>query len=107
MPRYGEIESSCRSRLSQYANWRIAFPDPACAGEPPCRTQQCPCGRVYPRVCGGTDCWSERAHVKDIGVYPRVCGGTIIVTLDYLPGLGLSPRVRGNLYDSACWSNPS
>ena len=27
---------------------------PACAGEPPSRTQRYQCGKVYPRACGGT-----------------------------------------------------
>ncbi len=48
---------------------------PACAGEPILPgSPPCP-GRVYPRVCGGTQC---RLHYK-ISAY------------------GLSPRVRGNL----------
>ena len=48
---------------------------PACAGEPDGVR-----GRLFRR-----------------GVYPRVCGGTpaLVVSPDY--GLGLSPRVRGNL----------
>ena len=29
-------------------------------------------------------------------VYPRVCGGTLLVTLVFMAGTGLSPRVRGN-----------
>ena len=48
---------------------------PACAGEP------CACRR-----------WAALARV-----YPRVCGGTPSSTGSMLPGLGLSPRVRGNL----------
>ena len=48
---------------------------PACAGEPSALTP-CPrCGRVYPRVCGGT----VVAH-REVGAV-----------------VGLSPRVRGNL----------
>ena len=35
---------------------------------------------------------------RDIGgVYPRVCGGTAITLYAALSGMGLSPRVRGNL----------
>ena len=50
---------------------------PACAGEP----QRCPTQILTHRV------------------YPRVCGGTVIVCL-LVPGvLGLSPRVRGNLFE--------
>ena len=47
---------------------------PACAGEPDCRAMCSSSIKVYPRVCGGTDC----------GVY-----------YDFR-GYGLSPRVRGN-----------
>ena len=49
---------------------------PACAGEPPGLGDDHSPGGVYPRVCGGT---------------PRA------VRL-FLPGTGLSPRVRGNPY---------
>ncbi len=31
-------------------------------------------------------------------VYPRVCGGTLQIPLQSLPITGLSPRVRGNLF---------
>ena len=48
---------------------------PACAGEP--------AGCAW--YCGGA------------GVYPRVCGGTLMLAMISALGLGLSPRVRGNL----------
>ena len=52
---------------------------PACAGEPSTRVSPFTLSQVYPRVCGGTMCiLSARA-----------------------PLLGLSPRVRGNLFRSA------
>ena len=47
---------------------------PACAGEPWCSASEAPSGRVYPRVCGGTRCLAATPG----------------------PGIGLSPRVRGN-----------
>ena len=47
---------------------------PACAGEPPTGAPDQWCGRVYPRVCGGTFGHPRQAR----------------------PGQGLSPRVRGN-----------
>ena len=53
--------------------WRRSIP--ACAGEP------------LPE--------RRRAHLPE--VYPRVCGGTVVVAGLPRPGLGLSPRVRGNL----------
>ena len=52
---------------------------PACAGEPHRQGATGPGGEVYPRVCGGT---TERAVFV---------GDT----------MGLSPRVRGNLYAMA------
>ena len=33
----------------------------------------------------------------ELGVYPRVCGGTLNEPPDDAGGIGLSPRVRGNL----------
>ena len=48
---------------------------PACAGEPPLSAAARPDVRVYPRVCGGTSPACPRAG----------------------QGMGLSPRVRGNL----------
>ena len=47
---------------------------PACAGEPPAVHASLSCGRVYPRVCGGTACPEPLSQ----------------------PHNGLSPRVRGN-----------
>ena len=47
---------------------------PACAGEPAGQARYCLSPRVYPRVCGGTECAATKA--------PRASG--------------LSPRVRGN-----------
>ena len=47
---------------------------PACAGEPAQRD----------------------AGQRQLGVYPRVCGGTRRRNGGILPGMGLSPRVRGN-----------
>ena len=47
---------------------------PACAGEPTTRIKSSIYSKVYPRVCGGTGCWTIlRWHIA-----------------------GLSPRVRGN-----------
>ncbi len=51
---------------------------PACAGEPP----QC----LY--------------ILSDIAVYPRVCGGTLRPRSSLTASIGLSPRVRGNLFHS-------
>ena len=48
---------------------------PACAGEP-------------------IDLFARR---RIDGVYPRVCGGTLPLPLERRLGIGLSPRVRGNL----------
>ena len=51
---------------------------PACAGEPAV----------------------ARRHYRVPPVYPRVCGGTIQASIAVMPCIGLSPRVRGNLYDA-------
>ena len=48
---------------------------PACAGEPATPRPRTTAGRVYPRVCGGTDLGWRHFYLS----------------------LGLSPRVRGNL----------
>ena len=48
---------------------------PACAGEPD----------------------SVQATSRPRPVYPRVCGGTVFEDVEGLLGVGLSPRVRGNL----------
>ena len=58
-------------------------------------------GRVYPRVCGGTDL-SGRVYPRVVTgsgqrVYPRVCGGTGVAWRTLDQRAGLSPRVRGNL----------
>ena len=70
---------------------------------------------VYPRECGGTDCWASLLGQK-VGlsprvrgepelssleppkkkVYPRECGGTEDVHPNGQGAPGLSPRVRGN-----------
>ena len=49
---------------------------PACAGEPPCPIAINKEKKVYPRVCGGTEEAEEMVE----------------------QGVGLSPRVRGNLF---------
>ena len=49
---------------------------PACAGEPGC---------------------ADTARIM-ASVYPRVCGGTFIKSTIIVTGVGLSPRVRGNLF---------
>ena len=58
---------------------------PACAGEP---ARQMPAGRAS-------------------RVYPRVCGGTSLCPVVNGQGPGLSPRVRGNLIEKACWLRPA
>ena len=47
---------------------------PACAGEPPCSTQNGENHKVYPRVCGEPP--PPRPTARPPLVYPRVCGGT-------------------------------
>ena len=39
-------------------------------------------------------------------VYPRVCGGTCTSLVGLLKGMGLSPRVRGNLHGSGAGYRP-
>ena len=53
-------------------------------------------------ACAGEPIFRGAAR-ELIAVYPRVCGGTTDIL--YLSPLhrGLSPRVRGNLYDCARW----
>ena len=41
-----------------------------------------------------------RESPRDFRAYPRVCGATAAASAFSRPGLGLSPRVRGNL--SSC-----
>ena len=40
------------------------------------------------------------AMLRPLEVYPRVCGGTPSALAPTVPGWGLSPRVRGNLYEA-------
>ena len=90
---------------------------PAPAGEPVLATEdrhgrRCP---VYPRACGGTMCILMPKSDNDWhAVYPRACGGTLHLSSDVFEAscLGLSPRLRGNRFDSctffaALWSGLS
>ena len=88
---------------------------PACAGEPTAACQWRRLGKVYPRVCGGTEYLLRKTRAPsglsprvrgnrpaaidgpEGGVYPRVCGGTTGQCSRRFAGRGLSPRVRGNL----------
>ena len=109
---------------------------PAYAGEPRPASGGGGSGRVYPRVCGGTEhrirhcrhryglsprmrgnrrrvpgrALSMRSipayagepafilpTVRCTEVYPRVCGGTVTAATSTGSGVGLSPRMRGNL----------
>ena len=68
---------------------------PACAGEPGCR-QLCPRGgRVYPRVCGGTQL-GRRASPAPVGLSPRVRGNP---NIPYIP-----PALNGSI--PACAGEP-
>ena len=75
---------------------------PACAGEPFNPGERVEGYTVYPRVCGGTTVGGVQAQA--VQVYPRVCGGTTSTTSSKAGRVGLSPRVRGNLY--ADYPNP-
>ena len=90
---------------------------PACAGEPNQRPiHRLEQGGLSPSVRGNLQrtcdasarprsipaCAGEPddvgGHWAILWVYPRVCGGTGIVCPAGIAGVGLSPRVRGNLY---------
>ena len=47
-------------------------------------------------ACAGEPLTMEALWVA-IRVYPRVCGGTLETVPKIVHGMGLSPRVRGNL----------
>ena len=51
---------------------------PACAGEPCARAVECPPGRVYPRVCGGTFV-GYALPMSAIFLSPRVRGNLVLV----------------------------
>ena len=56
--------------------------------------------QVYRRsipACAGEPC-RQTVHSKPNPVYPRVCGGTLSSSAMYSRFIGLSPRVRGNLF---------
>ena len=79
---YCHMESSCGLSPRVRGNREIFAPNnrrhgsiPACAGEPPIRSECEPGSSIYPRVCGGT------RRIKE----------------DILLVGNLSPRVRGNL----------
>ena len=73
----------------------IKGPSPRVRGNPPsathdpCRIRTIPAGAGEPAL----DCRQERP-VRD---HPRGCGGTPARPTHCAPGLGPSPRVRGNL----------
>ena len=50
---------------------------PACAGEPRAKRTSYLSIRVYPRVCGGTDC-RERSAASVVGLSPRVRGNRVV-----------------------------
>ena len=62
------------NRLVCYYGGGVVGSIPACAGEPTTRRRTTPSGKVYPRVCGGTQSGAAHPHRHE----------------------GLSPRVRGN-----------
>ena len=55
------------------AGCRLPGSIPACAGEPMRRSPDRVCGRVYPRVCGGT-CMNLLKMLSPSGLSPRVRG---------------------------------
>ncbi len=66
---------------------------PACAGEPRGRRRRGRCGRVYPRVCGGTSAGGTfSARIR--GLSPRVRGNPPIVA-EYSCGRGSIPACAG------------
>ena len=54
---------------------------PACAGEPPHPGKRQTGRQVYPRVCGGTGCFSARPRAA-IGLSPRVRGNPTMLSLE-------------------------
>ena len=52
---------------------------------------------VYPRVCGVDE--RRRQSPTAEPVYPRVCGVDALQDPNSAPDIGLSPRVRGRLFD--------
>ena len=110
---------SPRVRGNPPENMIVLFPlgsIPACAGEPSRRPTRVQIPKVYPRVCGGTQCRNAVGVVGD-GLSPRVRGNLVraayaAATPGSIPACagepaspqdllclvrGLSPRVRGNL----------
>ena len=66
---------------------------PACAGEPSC-PWRCICrGRVYPRVCGGTD-EEQTAYQDGEGLSPRVRGNHTVLNINAIMG-GSIPACAG------------
>jgi len=93
---------------------------PACAGEPIVSTVLSPVSRVYPRVCGGTDC-ARIVVCETVGLSPRVrgnlwlcsvpfvemgsipaCAGEPLVPLRSCRVLMVYPRVCGGTTESYC-----
>ena len=90
-----------------------------CGGSPPCSLVPAARPGLSPRVRGKQDdagfadghqrsipaCAGEAGRPLVVGrcsvVYPRVCGGSAGMGWSLPPGYGLSPRVRGKLYDRA------
>ena len=70
---------------------------PAPAGEPWSVTSRPSSSGVYPRACGGTESWTDRGKGQFWGLSPCACGGTLTFEWAATGGVGLSPRLRGNL----------
>ena len=78
-PSCGGLSPRVRGKLEQVRGEPVRERSiPACAGEAPAHQ---------------SECWGE-------WVYPRVCGGSIVQQSVTLGDEGLSPRVRGKLYET-------
>ena len=67
-------------------------------GNPPARDLQFPVPGSIPACAGEPD--QPCLRTGELGVYPRVCGGTPSTKATADTRFGLSPRVRGNLYQT-------
>ena len=73
----------------------VAGLSPRVRGNPFSRSRTTASERSIPACAGEPS--AEALATGNRKVYPRVCGGTQIGIREYHEGMGLSPRVRGNL----------
>ena len=104
------VRGNPRRRSNRLTNGKSQGLSPRVRGNQ-VRGNDCACldgKRVYPRACGGTllDGHTSVGVASDT-VYPRACGGTHVSASFDEKTKGLSPKVRGNQFNSLGSCSPA